>query len=103
MIATALNPQGTGLVIGFSVTVVQGFIACLQPHLIPLRVLGRRHFKLGQGLHMIEGQFPGFAAVKVGLRAQITVEHPMRADGRIDQQGFEPMLLGQPGRIVAAE
>jgi len=103
VITAGLDTQGTRRVILFSVAVVQGFIAGLQPHLTTLRVLGSWHFQLGQRLHVIVGQFPGFAAVMIGLRTQIAVEHPVRADGRVDQQGLEAVLTGQPCRIVAAE
>jgi hypothetical protein len=52
---------------------------------------------------VVVGQFPGFIGIQVFLGAQVTVEHPVRADRRVDQQGLEAMALGQVGRIVAAE
>ena len=56
VITARLNTQCTPRVVLFSVAVVQGFIASLQPHLIPLRVLGGCHFEFGQGLNVIVGQ-----------------------------------------------
>ncbi|MNM52388.1 hypothetical protein D3C81_634660 [compost metagenome] len=52
---------------------------------------------------MVVGQFPGFIGIQVFLRSQESVEHPVRTDGRVDQQGFQAMALGQVSRIVAAE
>ena len=103
VIASGLNTQGTRRVVLFSEAIIEGFVSGLQPDLKTVRVLRRWHFKVGQCRHMIVGQLPSFTTVKIGLGAQITVKHPMRADGRVDQQGFKPMLLGQPRRIVAAE
>ena len=85
------------------VAIVQGFITGLQPHLITLGVLRCRHFQLGQGRYMVVGQFPGLIGVQVFLRPQVPVEHPVRAYGRVDQQGLQAMALGQVSRIVAAE
>lgn len=52
---------------------------------------------------MIVGQLPGFIGIEVLLGAQVTVEHSMRADRRIDQQRLEAMAFGKMGCIVAAE
>ncbi|MDR7284713.1 hypothetical protein J2X84_003555 [Pseudomonas corrugata] len=103
MVATGLDTQGTGPVVLLGEAIVQRFITGLQPHLIPLRVLGRRHFQLGQGRHVVVGQFPSLIGIQVFLRSHEPVEHPVWTDGRVDQQSLEAMALGQVSRIVAAE
>ncbi|MNH42213.1 hypothetical protein D3C79_1038690 [compost metagenome] len=75
----------------------------MQPHLKAPSIDRRWHFQFGQGLHVVQGQFPGFAGVEVLLGSQVAVEQPVRVDRRIDQQGLEPVALGQMGGIVAAE
>ncbi|MNF86420.1 hypothetical protein D3C84_688560 [compost metagenome] len=103
MVAAGLDAQGTGAVILLGEAVVQRFVASLQPHLIPLRILEARHIKLGQGRHMIVGQLPSLFGIQVFLCPQVPVEHPVRADRRVDQQGLEAVALSQVSGIVAAE
>jgi len=103
MVAPGLDAQGTGPVVLLGEAIVQGFIPGLQPHLIPRGILGSRYFQLGQRRDVVVGQFPGFIGVEVLLGAQVTVEHPVRADRRVHQQRLEAMALGKMGCIVAAE
>ncbi|MNZ33808.1 hypothetical protein D3C78_511670 [compost metagenome] len=103
MVATGLDTQRARPVITLGVSIVQGFIGGLQPHLIAPGVRWGRHFQFSEGLDMIVGQFPGFAAVVVALGAQVAVEQFVRGDRRVDQQGLEAVALGQMGGIVAAE
>ncbi|MNO86237.1 hypothetical protein D3C76_776310 [compost metagenome] len=103
MVATGLDAQGTGPVILLGEAIVQRFVTGLQPYLIALRILGCRHFQLGEGRHVVVGHFPGLVGIQVLLCPQESIEHPVWTDSGVDQQGFQAMALGQVRRIVAAE
>ncbi|MNJ69876.1 hypothetical protein D3C77_662770 [compost metagenome] len=103
VVAAGLDTQGAGPVELLGLAVIQGLVGGLQPDLIAAAIGRRRNFELGQGLHVIQGQFPGLTGVMVLLGTQKTVETLVRIDRRVDQQRLEPMAFGQMGGIVAAE
>ncbi len=74
MVAACLDTQGTCPVILLRGAIIKGFVGRLQPYLKTLRILGRWYFQCGQGRHVVKGQLPGFAAVEVLLRAEMSVE-----------------------------
>src|SRR5690606_16485037 len=99
VVATGLDTQCAGPVVGLGVAVVEGFVGCLQPDLETLRILRRRHLQFGQRGDMVRGQFPGFAAVEVLLRTQITVETLVRKYRRVDQQGLQLIARSEERRV----
>lgn len=103
MVAASLNAQGTATIELCSITVIQRFVACLQPDLIALSILRRRSFQFRQSGHMILGKIPDFPAIEVCLRPEVTVETAVRCHGRVDEQSLQAMALGEVGRIVAAK
>ncbi len=66
--------RAAGPVVALGGAVIEGFVGGLQPHLVAFGPSVVRDFQFGQGGHVVQGQFPGLAAVVVGLRAEVAVE-----------------------------